>query len=167
MAMKFLKAGGSAVDAVEAAIRVLEDKEITNAGYGSNLSIEGIVECDATVVDHLGRSGACGATGHASNKPLSLRRVPPNLLVGQGATDFAYEQNIPVVPHSMVVSKNARDRFLRWQSDLVRAEKGAARLTPGTSSPASSHGEEDVLDRDRHDAASPTWSQRWPNLSHR
>jgi taspase (threonine aspartase 1) len=62
MAMGILKAGGSAVDAVEAAIKVLEDKEITNAGFGSNLSIEGIVECDATIVDHLGRSGACGAT---------------------------------------------------------------------------------------------------------
>jgi taspase (threonine aspartase 1) len=60
--MNFLRAGGSAVDAVEAAIRVLEDKEITNAGYGSNLTMEGVVECDATVVDHLGRSGACGAT---------------------------------------------------------------------------------------------------------
>lgn len=59
--MKILKAGGSAVDAVEAAIKVLEDKEITNAGYGSNLTLEGIVECDATVVDHFGRSGACGA----------------------------------------------------------------------------------------------------------
>lgn len=60
--MRFLKAGGTATDAVEAAIRCLEDKEITNAGFGSNLSIEGVVECDATVVDHLGRSGACGAT---------------------------------------------------------------------------------------------------------
>lgn len=62
MAMTILKNGDSAVAAVEAAIRVLEDKEITNAGYGSNLTIEGVVECDATIVDHLGRSGACGAT---------------------------------------------------------------------------------------------------------
>lgn len=61
LAMKFLKAGGTAVDAIEAAIKCLEDKEITNAGYGSNLSINGIVEGDATVVDHLGRSGACGS----------------------------------------------------------------------------------------------------------
>lgn len=61
LALRVLKAGGTAVDAVETAIRVLEDKEITNAGYGSNLSIDGIVEADATIVDHQGRSGACGA----------------------------------------------------------------------------------------------------------
>ena len=59
--MTFLKNGGSAVDAVEMAIRVLEDKEITNAGYGSNLAVDGSVECDATIVDHFGRSGAVGA----------------------------------------------------------------------------------------------------------
>lgn len=61
MGMRFLKSGASATEAVEAALRVLEDKEITNAGYGSNLSMDGTVECDATIVDHLGRSGACGA----------------------------------------------------------------------------------------------------------
>lgn len=59
--MKALKAGRPATEAAEAALVVLENKEITNAGYGSNLAIDGTVECDATIVDHFGRSGACGA----------------------------------------------------------------------------------------------------------
>ena len=59
--MGFLRNGGSAVDAVEMAIITLEDSTITNAGYGSNLNAKGIVEGDASIVDHFGRSGACGA----------------------------------------------------------------------------------------------------------
>ncbi|KAJ3462556.1 hypothetical protein MRS44_007342 [Fusarium solani] len=135
MGMRFLKAGSTATEAVEAALRILEDKEITNAGYGSNLSIDGVVECDATVVDHLGRSGACGAVPNIrnpislaklildkSNKPLSLRRVPPNALIGEGAKAFAEEHGLITCPNEYMVSKNARDRFLRWQEDLKRAE---------------------------------------------
>lgn len=61
--MAFLNNGATAVDAVEIAIKVLEDKEITNAGFGSNLAMDGTVECDATIVDHYGRSGAVGAAG--------------------------------------------------------------------------------------------------------
>jgi taspase, threonine aspartase, 1 len=60
-AIAVLRAGGTAVDAVEIAIKVLEDREITNAGYGSNLTMDGVVECDACIVDHYGRSGGVGA----------------------------------------------------------------------------------------------------------
>ncbi|PHH92293.1 hypothetical protein CDD83_8107 [Cordyceps sp. RAO-2017] len=135
MGMRFLKAGATATEAVEAALRILEDKEITNAGYGSNLSIDGTVECDATIVDHLGRSGACGAVPNirnpislaklildTSNLPLSLRRVPPNILVGDGARAFAEEHGMSTFANEYLVSKNSRDRFFRWQEDLMRAE---------------------------------------------
>lgn len=56
-----LRLGGTAVDAVEVAVKVLEDREITNAGFGSNLAMDGVVECDASIVDHHGRSGGVGA----------------------------------------------------------------------------------------------------------
>lgn len=59
--MNVLRNGGTAVDAVEMAVMMLEDSAITNAGYGSNLNAQGVVESDASIVDHFGRSGACGA----------------------------------------------------------------------------------------------------------
>ncbi|KAJ9604406.1 hypothetical protein H2200_011240 [Cladophialophora chaetospira] len=132
--MAVLKNGGDATDAVEMAIRLLEDKEITNAGYGSNLTMDGQVECDATLVDHYGRSGAVGAISQVKNpiavarlvldestRPLSLQRVPPNLLVGDGATDFASDKGVPILPHDFLVSHGAKDRWIRWQRDLERA----------------------------------------------
>lgn len=80
VAMSMLKNGGSAVDAVELAIMLLEDSEITNAGYGSNLTIDGAVECDATVVDHKGRSGAVGAVASKFSCYVSLGLSPSKLL---------------------------------------------------------------------------------------
>ncbi|KAH0545559.1 hypothetical protein FGG08_000390 [Glutinoglossum americanum] len=160
--MAVLRTGGSAVDAVEMAVKVLEDREITNAGYGSNLTMDGTVECDATIVDHLGRSGAVGAVSRKSEmrrildifrssalpglcaanhdwpeirnpislarlvleqtlSPLSLNRVAPNLLVAQGATDFAFEKRMAVHPHDMLISPGARERWQRWKQDIINA----------------------------------------------
>ncbi|KAF1915173.1 nucleophile aminohydrolase [Ampelomyces quisqualis] len=134
--MLILKNGGSAVDAVEAAIKTLEDREITNAGYGSNLAMDGVVECDAAIVDHHGRSGAVGAVAQIKNPislarlvhkhsmhSLTLRRVPPNLLVAQGATEFAVEMGMPILPHDALVSPAAKERWLRWRADLRAAER--------------------------------------------
>ena len=56
-----------------------------------------------------------------STKPLSLRRVPPNLLVGPGATDFASEVGMPVVLPDFLVSAAAGERYARWKMDLNKA----------------------------------------------
>ena len=149
--MAFLRNGATAVQAVESAIKLLEDNEITNAGYGSNLAMDGTVECDATVVDHHGRSGAVGAIRSESSlrkrlsfltpsgvlnpihvarhlleescEPLSLKRVPPNLLVGEGATDYAYEHGIPLLPQDCLISAGAKDRWSKWTRDLRHAQQ--------------------------------------------
>lgn len=60
-AYRLLADGSPAVDAVEIAIRVMEDNEVCNAGFGSNCTRDGIVEGDASIVDHFGQSGACAA----------------------------------------------------------------------------------------------------------
>jgi hypothetical protein len=74
-AMAVLRNGGTAVEAAEFAIRTLEDRDITNAGFGSNLTIEGKVECDAIMIDHLGRSGAVGAVSRECCGPFYSRLV--------------------------------------------------------------------------------------------
>jgi taspase (threonine aspartase 1) len=55
--------------------------------------------------------------------PLTLRRVPPNLLVSQGATDFAVEMGMPILPHDALISPAAKERWIRWRSDLRSAER--------------------------------------------
>lgn len=62
-----------------------------------------------------------------SAQPLSLRRVPPNFLAGQGATDFAYESGMTVVSSDFLVSPAAKDRWRRWRDDLERAERNRVR----------------------------------------
>lgn len=57
--------------------------------------------------------------------PLTLRRVPPNLLVAQGATEFAIEMGIPILPHDALISPAAKERWLRWRADLKSAERKA------------------------------------------
>ncbi|KAJ2991519.1 hypothetical protein NUW58_g2482 [Xylaria curta] len=174
--MKVLKAGRSATEAVEAALKVLENKEITNAGYGSNLAIDGTVECDATVVDHFGRSGACGAVSNvknpitlarvileSSNKPLSLRRVPPNLLVGEGARDFARDAGVELVANDDLISRNARDRFIRWRDDLRRAEGYDALMLPSNRNETTSQSEQDARKEHTNAILTGMWNEGQPD----
>lgn len=92
--------GGSALDAVEAAVRVMEDAPMLNAGRGSLPNRDGIIELDAMIMDGatLG-AGAVAAVQRVRN-PISLARrvmsdTPHVLLVGEGASAFADSIGFP------------------------------------------------------------------------
>jgi beta-aspartyl-peptidase (threonine type) len=84
----------NAVDAVELAVRALEDDPVLNAGYGSVLTREGTLELDAGIATSAGGYGAvCGVT---VRHPISLARrvmetTPHVLLAGRGAMDFGHD----------------------------------------------------------------------------
>ncbi|XP_023013298.1 isoaspartyl peptidase/L-asparaginase isoform X2 [Leptinotarsa decemlineata] len=110
---KILKDGGSALDAVEAAVRVMEDLEEFNAGYGSVLNIDGEVEMDASIM--LGENLKSGAVTLVKDiaHPISLARLvmertPHFMLGGDGAKRFAREQGIPTLPAGSLVTKKAQ-----------------------------------------------------------
>lgn len=100
-AMRVLRAGGSAVDAVEAGVRVVEsDPADQTVGYGGLPNLVGEVELDASIMDGATRrAGAVGAVRRCEH-PISLARrvmeeLPHVLLVGSGAERFAREMGFP------------------------------------------------------------------------
>lgn len=60
-----------------------------------------------------------------TTQPLTLRRVPPNLLVSQGALQFAREMGVPELPFDALVSPAAKERWVKWHQDLKLAERKA------------------------------------------
>jgi beta-aspartyl-peptidase (threonine type) len=98
---EILETGGSSVDAVEAAIRVMEDSPLFNAGKGASFTSAGTNELDASIMNGKTlRAGAVGAVKFVKN-PISLARLilektPHVLLVGEGALAFAKEQGVEI-----------------------------------------------------------------------
>lgn len=113
---KLLLQGASAVDAVEAAVLVLEDNPLFNAGTGSALNSEGRVEVDAAIMDGATlNSGAIGAVTGVAN-PIHLARLvmdlgPHVFLVGRGAEQFARSQGIPKCDLEQLVTVPRRQQW--------------------------------------------------------
>ncbi|GLT79605.1 hypothetical protein SLA2020_510880 [Shorea laevis] len=144
---------GRCVDAVEAAIQVLEDDPCTNAGRGSNLTEDGSVECDASLMD--GDSGAFGAVGAVPGVRNAIKiaallvkeqkmgssllgRIPPMFLVGEGARKWARSKGIAVPATIMeadqwLVTERAKAQWQRYREMLVDAKAGMNSYSEGNS----------------------------------
>jgi N4-(beta-N-acetylglucosaminyl)-L-asparaginase len=120
-----LAEGGSALDAVEGGIRVVElDPEVASVGYGGRPNAEGVVELDAMIMEGAScRAGAVGALRDVATPISVARRLmesgPHAFLVGEGALAFARAQGFETRD---LLTETSRRRFEQWRADPSRRE---------------------------------------------
>lgn len=125
---KILKSGGSSLDAVEAAVRELEDCPLFNAGRGSNFTFDGINEMDASIMEGATlRAGAVSMVRRIKN-PIALARkvLDKNeyvLLTAEGAQRFARECRIAEVSDDYFHTE------FRWRAMLRNRDGGKSKLS--------------------------------------
>lgn len=126
-----LKAGGGALDAVEEAVRVLEDTPLFNAGRGSVFNADGQHEMDAAVMEGAGlRAGAVAGVQNVKNPVTLARRVMEKsghvLISGMGAFEFAHREGIELEDDQYFFD---RFRYEQWQAvagtDATRLDHSA------------------------------------------
>jgi beta-aspartyl-peptidase (threonine type) len=132
-----LKNGGHSLDAVQAAIRLMEDNPLFNAGKGSVFAHNGKNEMDAAIMDGATlKAGAVAAVEHIKN-PIDLARLvmdktPHVLLMGEGAEEFARFQGMTMMPASYFFTQHRWDELQK----AIKEEDGKAgskEIYPGTT----------------------------------
>lgn len=133
--------GGDAMRACVAAVAAMEDDPACNAGLGSNLTEDGTVECDASVMDgSVATFGACGAVSGVRNpvrlaEALLVRqgsgerllgRVHPMVLAGWGARTWAQTHGVHVVEPASLVTPHAKASWRQYMKWLREEEEEEA-----------------------------------------
>lgn len=109
-----LERHGTALDAVEAAVEVLEDDPLFNAGRGAAFAADGSTEMDASIMNGLDLAGGGVACVHSTRHPIALARAvmehtPYVLMVGTGADAFSRAQGLKQEPQSYFFTE------MRWR----------------------------------------------------
>lgn len=109
-----LEAGGPGLDAVEAAIRIMEDSPLFNAGKGAVFNAEGVNELDASIMD--GKTLNAGAVANVTTikNPITAARLvmeksPHVMLIKEGAEKFAAEKGLEIVDPSYFYTESRRN----------------------------------------------------------
>jgi beta-aspartyl-peptidase (threonine type) len=135
--MRVLVQGGSALDAAQAAVVVLEDDPHFNAGTGAALTSSGQVELDASCMDGTSlRAGGVACVKTIKNPILLARRVcddtPHVLLCGSGAEAYARECGVAEIPNALLITQRQLDRWRELHQEAQRVGADAMRKKIGT-----------------------------------
>ena len=127
-----LNAGGSAVEAVERAIMMMEYDETFDAGRGSFINLAGEVELDASIMDGKAfRAGAVAAVQNIRNPICLARKIMEEsehiLLVGMGATRFAIEHGVKTCGKDDLITTRELERWRKAQAGKKALTKEAFR----------------------------------------
>src|SRR5437764_2958065 len=123
-----LAAGGSALDAATAAVLVLEDDPLFNAGRGASFTSAGTLEMDAAVMDGRERragavAGICGPKNPVLAARAVLEHSPHVLLIGEGALAFCRAQGLAFAEPGYL---HTESRWRALQQELERQQRGLA-----------------------------------------
>lgn len=126
---KVLDQGGSSLDAVEAAIKILEDDPLFNAGRGAVFTSEGKNEMDSSIMDGATLQAGSVAGVTRTRHPISLARTvmeksPYVMMVGPGADTFGANQGLEQEPPSFFFTES------RWQSLVKQLTKEGRPIPP-------------------------------------
>lgn len=116
---QILSGGGTALDAVEAATRTLEDDPNFDAGRGSYLNSMGRIEMDAFIMDGSSLENGAVCAVQSIGHPVSLARLvmeqtPHSLLAGTGAQQFAERMGIERLPEEDLLVESELRRWQEW-----------------------------------------------------
>ena len=133
-----LSRGGTAVDAVEAAVTVMEDDDTFDAGRGSFLTRDGRVQLDALLMNGADlRTGGVACVERLRNPiqaaRLVLEKSPHVYFVGTGAERFATQHGMRLIDNTELIVPRERDRLMAFQ----QAEAAGAPDTTFSGSPES------------------------------
>ncbi len=124
-----LKRNGKALDAVEAAVEVLEDDPLFNAGRGSAFAADGTHEMDAALMDGVTLEAGSVAAVHSTRHPIALARAVMErtayvMMVGAGADTFARAQGLEQQPPAFFFTE------MRWQEFISIMRAGGRPVPP-------------------------------------
>ena len=124
---RVLDRGGSALDAVEEAVVIMEDDETFDAGRGSFLNRDGKVQLDALIMDGATlRAGGVGCVEHLRNPVRAARKIlsesPHVYFVGEGAEKFAAQHGIPLCRNEDLIIPREVERLRQYQAEAARRD---------------------------------------------